>query len=238
MVAETDLSHHTISARGQQTYLLTEFPAVKSLAPCATGYFWGAQNWVSNDCPTNVAPTFSASCACLKNQNSASIISILSTGILGAYACGTTATQDVTSALAAFSSYCAQAQSITNNIASLPSSVVYLTDFPAIKSLAICATGYFTAAGNDLSNDCPDMINPTSQSSCACSKDQNSASISTLVSTGILGGYACGTAATEDVTSALVGRTPLSSDTEKCSRSTRLSELIVQLLCINILTPM
>src|SRR5271170_6336437 len=102
------LAFQITSLRGQQTAFITDLPAFSSLAPCASVAVTEAFNSISGDCPTNAALTISASCACLKNQNSA----LLSTGISTqmTFRCGSTATDDVTSALNVFSAYCAAAQ--------------------------------------------------------------------------------------------------------------------------------
>jgi hypothetical protein len=82
------------------------------------------------------------------------------------------------------------------------SSIVYITDLPAFTSLAPCAATalgfvieYLTEA------QCPQGV--TALQSCACSKDQNPAVVSSSVSSDVLG--SCGSTATEDAASASLG---------------------------------
>jgi hypothetical protein len=186
------------SLRGQQTAFITDLPAFSSLAPCASVAVTEAFNSIGGDCPTNVALTISASCACLKNQNSA----LLSTGISTqmTFRCGSTATDDVTSALNVFSAYCAAAQSITPTIPSI-TQIVYVTELSALNLLAPCASVAVTEAFNSIGGDCPTNAAPSLSASCACVKDQNSALLSTGISTQMA--FRCGSTATEDVTSGL-----------------------------------
>ena len=82
------------------------------------------------------------------------------------------------------------------------SSIVYITDLPAFTSLAPCATSALGFAIQYLTGaKCPPGV--SALQSCACSQDQNSAVLSSSISSDVLG--SCGTTATEDVASASLG---------------------------------
>ena len=86
----------------QITYF-SDVPLYSSLVECASiGCSVGLSN-IYNCGSTSPAQVY-ASCACIKDQNSASITSELSDIVYGA--CGMSATDDVTSVLAVFSSWC------------------------------------------------------------------------------------------------------------------------------------
>jgi hypothetical protein len=191
-----------IASRAQQTALITDLPAFSALATCATVAIQSAFGSINNDCPTNAVPTVSASCACLKNQNSAFLSAQISSQVTWPDRCGATATDDVTSALNVFSAYCAVAQPITPTVQTI-TQIVYLTDFPALNSLAPCAIAAVQSAFGSINNDCPANAVPTLSASCACLKGQNSAFLSAQISSQVTWPDRCGPTGTEDLTSAL-----------------------------------
>jgi hypothetical protein len=88
---------------GDVTYYITDLPTYSSLATCAQ---WAVSYPVfelaNNDCPA--APLAMVSCACVKDQNSQAMSSQIASQI--GENCGTTATDDVSSALGVFAYYC------------------------------------------------------------------------------------------------------------------------------------
>ncbi len=76
---------------------------------------------------------------------------------------------------------------------------IYVTDLPQYSSLAPCAQYAISDQVQGLTESaCPPGV--TALASCACSKDNNAASIASAIVTGVLG-Y-CSSTATEDVASA------------------------------------
>ena len=80
-----------------------DVPLYTSLVQCAAIGCSVALDSLGNCGPTSPASAY-ASCACLKDQNSASITKLLTAVVQGA--CGTDATEDITSVLAVFHSWC------------------------------------------------------------------------------------------------------------------------------------
>jgi hypothetical protein len=91
---------------GTITYYITDLPQYSGLAPCATDAVSGViQQLTYTYCQS--APNALASCACFKNQNSAALSKELESSV--DYECSSTASADVTSALAVFDFYCSAA---------------------------------------------------------------------------------------------------------------------------------
>jgi hypothetical protein len=167
-------------AHAQQSFYLTQFPAIATLAPCASRGFINAANPLASECNTLQAPTAFASCACLKDQNSLSLSKQIVSQVT--YNCGQTATQDVTSAVGVFSAYCASIQAKPKTamiqrltLTSLPS----LTNLLTALTLAPCAATGLSVAIGWMTTDVPILANPTQQAGGACVKNNNSAAIST-----------------------------------------------------------
>ncbi len=97
-------SFPTFSAlAGDVTYYITDLPIYSSMAECARyAVAYPVQAQTVGDCPSD--PMQLVSCVCVKDQNSlamsSSIVKQVSEG------CGSTASADVTSALAVFDYYC------------------------------------------------------------------------------------------------------------------------------------
>lgn len=187
-------------AQAQQNAYLTDFPPVSALAPCAASGFWWAANSLNGDCNTAAKPPAYASCACLKNQNSAFMASAISYQVTNN--CGSTATDDVNSALSVFSAYCTAAQPAAAAATTTPTAATapQITAIPGTSELAPCAAGAWYWAINSLASDCNINAAPTAQASCACLKDQNSAFVTKQLSIQITN--SCGSTATDDITSA------------------------------------
>lgn len=78
----------------------------------------------------------------------------------------------------------------------------YITDLPTFQSLAPCAASAITEIFGSLTGyygDCPSA--PAALASCACTKDQNSAFVSSLFVYSVK--EYCSSTASDDVTSAL-----------------------------------
>lgn len=77
--------------------------------------------------------------------------------------------------------------------------IVYITDLPAFSSLAPCAQYAISYEVQGLTESaCPQGV--TALASCACSKNNNAASVASEIASSVLG-Y-CSSTATEDVASA------------------------------------
>jgi len=184
-------------AASQQTQYITDLDACSSLAPCASsGVSYIVQQLTYKDCPAEA--TALVSCACTKDQNSAAVASSISSNV--AQACGTTASEDVNSALTVFSAYCASQAQVTFAGAAAVVVSQYITDIAPISFLAPCASSAVSYIVQGLTyKSCPAV--PTALASCACTKDQNSAAVTSSLASNIE--QACGTTASEDVNSAL-----------------------------------
>ncbi len=188
-------------AHAQQSFYLTQFPAIATLAPCASSGFINAVNSLTSECNTLQAPTAFASCACLKDQNSVSLSEQIVS--LVTYNCGQTATQDVTSAVGVLSAYCAAVPNPTTAMIQPPTltSLPSLTNLPTAVTLAPCAASGLSVAIGWMTTDVPVLANLSQQASCACVKNNNSAAISTNIVSQVES--RCSSTATEDVRSAL-----------------------------------
>jgi hypothetical protein len=180
---------------------ITELPAFSYLAPCAmSAVSYGVQSLTYDLCPADASEL--ASCACSKNQNSLAVSETLN--YLIGYSCGTTHSEDMTSAQAVFEGYCGMAAGVTSfPVASqlAGSLTYYITDMPIYSSLAKCAQSAVSYAVQSQTRDlCPS--DPGNLVSCACVKDQNSNEISRSMVSDVK--YSCGLTASEDVSSALV----------------------------------
>jgi hypothetical protein len=221
-------------SRSQQTLYVTNLPAIAKLVPCASNGFIYAVHSLTDDCNISDAPVTYASCACLKNQNSVSASRQIAS--LVKFECSSTATDDVSSALAVFADYCAAVTPPAASAAPTPATsaapppassaaapppatstapppttittshlsatpVAYLTNIPAVATLAPCASTGFAYAVNSITSDCPPLAGPTAQASCACLKDQNSAAVSKYIVSRVA--FECSSTATEDINSAV-----------------------------------
>jgi hypothetical protein len=95
--------------KGDVTYYITDLPNYSSLANCAReAVSYPIGGFIQNDCPTD--PKGAVSCVCVKDANSQAI----NTAIISQVNenCGTTATEDVTSALGVFAYYCSAGKGV------------------------------------------------------------------------------------------------------------------------------
>ena len=179
---------------------ITDLPAFSLLGPCAgSALSYVVQVLTRTDCPPGQSAL--ASCACTKNQNSLSVSEAANSLVLEY--CGSTHTEDVTSAQGVFAGYCG----LGNGTSSFPSTsalagdvTYYITDLPQFSSLAPCAGSAVSYEVLSMTrNDCPAA--PEAFVSCACVKDQNSLGISSGIAS-LVGQY-CDSTASEDISSAL-----------------------------------
>ncbi|KAG9233409.1 hypothetical protein BJ875DRAFT_535403 [Amylocarpus encephaloides] len=88
---------------GAVTYYVTDLPQYSSLAPCAaSGLSYEMRSLTGSLCPPD--PKALVSCACVKDNNSAEMTAGLMTEVKSY--CGSTASDDVVSALSVFDFYC------------------------------------------------------------------------------------------------------------------------------------
>jgi hypothetical protein len=191
----------TAPASNAISQYITDFPAYSDLAPCAEDALsYVVQGLTEEKCPPGASAL--ASCACTKNQNSLWVSEQIGSN-MGDY-CGSTHTEDVTSAEAVFAAYCGLGN---NSYPAFPTTsalsgdvTYYITDLPQFSSLASCAqyaVSYPVLAQTD--HDCPSQ--PLGLVSCACVKDQNSLAMVSEITNNVAEN--CGKTASDDVSSAL-----------------------------------
>ncbi|KAK0743387.1 hypothetical protein B0T18DRAFT_290846, partial [Schizothecium vesticola] len=180
------------------SYYITEIPEIDALAPCAKSAINYGLRQTYSDCPSDA--TALASCACLKNQNSALVNKIISSSAKSS--CSNIA-PDVTSAVNFFAAYCAMANGTTNfpKPTNPPGDMTYyVTDLPSFDSLAKCAASALSYAVQSNTYDlCPP--GPQALASCACIKEGMPRLISNIITSSVK--YSCSSTATDDVSSAM-----------------------------------
>ncbi|KAI0898839.1 hypothetical protein F4806DRAFT_315451 [Annulohypoxylon nitens] len=183
-----------ILARAEDIIYVTDLSIFTVLAPCAAAAVSeNVQTQTIDNCPEAV--TDLQSCVCTKANNFASISSGISKSV--SYSCGSTASEDQTSAASVFSAYCNQA-SITPFPTPTYPVTQYITDFPAWKELAPCAASGLSYIVQSLTYD---LCNAEASllATCACDKNQNSLRISRGINTSVK--YSC-SSHTADIDSA------------------------------------
>lgn len=189
----------TTKASGGVSQFITDLPAVSNLAPCAVSAISYAVGSLTNrECPPEASGL--QSCACTKNQNSAKISQALNTQV-GSY-CGSTHTEDKTSAQAFFAAYCGLAGG--SAVFPTPSYLAgamtyYITDLPQYGSLAPCAASAMSYEMGSMTSQCPPS--PMAFASCACVKDNNSAGLTASLVSEVKS--SCGSTASADISSVL-----------------------------------
>ncbi|MCJ1246455.1 hypothetical protein MMC30_003662 [Trapelia coarctata] len=189
----------------QQTLYLADFPGYSALASCAFTAVSYASSSLNSDCDEAAKPTAFASCACLKNQNSAYISQVIVSKVK--VWCGSLKTDDISSATAVWTSYCAPAlpasaaATTTTQAPAVITTLPALTQITAAATLAGCAATGLSYAINSITSAVPPLAGPEQQASCACLKNQNSLFLSQAIISKV-GAY-CSSTATEDITSAL-----------------------------------
>ncbi|KAI1205500.1 uncharacterized protein F4807DRAFT_464586 [Annulohypoxylon truncatum] len=181
-------------ARAEEIVYVTDLSIFTVLAPCAAAAISeNVQSQTNDNCPEAV--TDLQSCVCTKDNNFASISSGISESI--SWSCGSTASEDQTSAASVFSAYCNQA-SITPFPTPTYPVTQYITDFPAWQQLAPCAASGLSYIVQSLTFD---LCNAEASllATCACDKNQNSLLVSQGINTSVK--YSC-SSHTADVDSA------------------------------------
>ncbi|KAK3381464.1 hypothetical protein B0H63DRAFT_205877 [Podospora didyma] len=155
---------------------VTELSIYSALAPCAaSALYYNVQRQTYDACPTPASDL--QGCVCTKNRNLASIASAISSSV--SYSCGSQAVDDQASASTVLSAYCNQ-----DRVIAFPTPVtpvdVYVTDVPEYQNLAPCAaSALYYAVGHMTYSACP--TDATALATCACLKNQNSASINSMI---------------------------------------------------------
>ncbi|KAK4107977.1 hypothetical protein N656DRAFT_718965 [Canariomyces notabilis] len=182
------LSLTVASASAASVVYVTDLTIYSALSAIS----YNVQAQTGDKCPEAV--TELQSCICTKNNNFASISSVLSYSV--SYSCGSTASEDQTSAAYVLSAYCNQ-----ESPASFPTPTAvsaYITDIPDVGYLAPCAQSGLSYAIQTLTYArCPPEA--PALASCACSKNQNSLLVSQLINSSVK--YSCSSIAA-DVSSA------------------------------------
>ncbi|KAK0628827.1 hypothetical protein B0T17DRAFT_167902 [Bombardia bombarda] len=92
---------------GQMTYHITDLPQYSALAPCASSAVsYAVLKQTTELCPTGVQAL--ASCACLKDGLPSEILSSITSSVK--WYCDSTATDDISSAVAVYNLYCSAAK--------------------------------------------------------------------------------------------------------------------------------
>ncbi|KAK3998371.1 hypothetical protein QBC44DRAFT_3592 [Cladorrhinum sp. PSN332] len=91
---------------GDMSYYITDLPQYSALAPCAASAIrYVVQSQTYDMCPSG--PQALASCVCLKDGMTADILKTLTSSVK--YSCSSTATEDISSAVAVWDLYCSAA---------------------------------------------------------------------------------------------------------------------------------
>ncbi|GAB1315887.1 hypothetical protein MFIFM68171_06097 [Madurella fahalii] len=177
------LSLAVASASAAEVVYVTDLTIFSALAPCAqSALAYNIEAQTYDICPEAV--TELQSCICTKNNNFASISSLLSSSV--SYSCGSTASEDQASAAYALNAYCSQDSSASF---ATPTAVsAYITELPEFEYMAPCAKSALSYAVGSLTYDrCPSEA--PALASCACSKNQNSLVVSQIINTSVR--YSC-----------------------------------------------
>lgn len=182
---------------GQSIYDISDVPAYSSLAPCAmSAVSYNVYTLTNSLCPDGI--TALQSCACTKAGVSGKVALTISSDAL--YSCGSTASEDISSAASVFAQYCNQDAPLpTPNIRN--EAVTHeITELPYYSELAPCARSAVSYAVNSMTNYlCRDGA--PELNSCVCTKNQNSFRVSRSIASDVR--YSCGSTRSADVASAL-----------------------------------
>ncbi len=131
-------------------------------APCAASAISeNVQYMTEESCPSGVAAL--QSCVCSKNNNFASISADVVTSVK--YSCGSTATDDISSASTVMSVYCNQQANVAFPTPTNPVTL-YITDVPEISYMGGCASSVLSDVVLGLTEaDC--QSDATALASCA-----------------------------------------------------------------------
>ncbi|KAH7028021.1 uncharacterized protein B0I36DRAFT_146374 [Microdochium trichocladiopsis] len=176
----------TTRSLGQSIVYVTDIEIYTSMARCAqSAVSYNVMSMTNSAC--GEAVTDLQSCICTKNggANSAAVSKGISSSI--SYSCGSTASDDLSSAMVLYNGYCNQA-----SIGSFPKPTrpvsVQITDLPAMQDLPPCAASALSYAVMSMTYDlCPE--DPSLLQSCVCSKNQNSLRVSQIINSSVK--YSC-----------------------------------------------
>ncbi|KAK1573880.1 uncharacterized protein LY79DRAFT_593674 [Colletotrichum navitas] len=173
---------------------VTDLSIYTLLAPCAqTALSYNIFTQTYSAC--GEAPTDLQSCICTKNNNLAAVSTSVSKPI--SYSCGSTASEDQTSAAAVLSQYCNPDATVAFATPTTNIVTKYATDIAEFSNMAPCAQSGVSYALSSMTSLCPE---PASlMAPCICTRNDNSARVSRSVAS--LVRYSCSNAA--DVTSGL-----------------------------------
>ncbi|TDZ15354.1 hypothetical protein Cob_v011694 [Colletotrichum orbiculare MAFF 240422] len=182
-----------VATQAASIVYVTDLPVYTLLAPCVkTAISYNVFSQTYSAC--GEAPTDLQSCICTKNNNLEAISTSISKSV--SYSCGSSASDDQTSAAAVMSQYCNP--DATVNFATPTANIVtqYATDLPAFSNMAPCAQSGVAYAISSMTSLCPEAA--SLMAPCICAKNDNSARVSRSVAS--LVRYSCSNAA--DVTAA------------------------------------
>ncbi|TQN70111.1 hypothetical protein CSHISOI_05364 [Colletotrichum shisoi] len=173
---------------------VTDLAIYTLLAPCAqTALSYNIFSQTYSAC--GEAPTDLQSCICTKNNNLAAISTSISKSV--SYSCGSSASEDQTSAAAVLSQYCNPDATVAFTTPTANIVTKYATDIAEYSNMAPCAQSGVSYALSSMTSLCPE---PASlMAPCICSKNDNSARVSRSIAS--LVRYSCSNAG--DVTSGL-----------------------------------
>ncbi|KXJ88539.1 hypothetical protein Micbo1qcDRAFT_235844 [Microdochium bolleyi] len=162
----------------QNIVYVTDIEIYTSLAPCAKyAVSYNIMGMTRSAC--GEAVTDLQSCVCKKDGIPTAVTKGIASSI--SYSCGSTASEDLSSAMLLYTGYCNQA-----SIGSFPKPTTpinaQITDLPAIQALAPCASRAVSYAVLS-------MANPALLQSCVCSKNQNSLRVSQVINSSVK--YSC-----------------------------------------------
>ncbi|KAK4034595.1 hypothetical protein C8A01DRAFT_38951 [Parachaetomium inaequale] len=170
VISAAALALAVASARAASIAYVTDMPAFEALSALS----YNIQSQTYDACPEAVSEL--QSCVCTKNNNFVSISSKISLSI--SYSCGSTASEDQTSAQSVLSAYCDPAATIS--FATPTAVTAYITDIPEFEYLAPCAQSAIRYAVGTMTYDhCP--TDAPALASCACKKNQNSLVVSQII---------------------------------------------------------
>ncbi|KAI6298698.1 hypothetical protein MCOR33_005227 [Pyricularia grisea] len=170
-------------ALGQRVVDVTDMKIYSSLAPCAASAIsLHIMSQTSSNCPQ--VATELQECVCTGSNQLAAISSAMSLSVSDN--CGSTASDDQTSAASVLSAYCAQKTPSAMPTLRPPDFPVsqYITDFVEFEQLAPCASSALSYAVQSMTNTyCP--RDPVGLAMCACQRNQNSQSISRVIDSSV-----------------------------------------------------
>ncbi|KAI3324371.1 hypothetical protein HD806DRAFT_494897 [Xylariaceae sp. AK1471] len=150
----------TTNPPGDMTYYITALDEFSRLAPCAqSAVSYNVLSQTNDVCPSG--PQALASCACLRSDMTGTISSLITSDVK--YSCESTATEDISSALAVWDLYCSAAKGLTT-LADITESISQPSPTAKTPTSGPNQTGKLSASGpgSSPSNGSGDGQNNTS----------------------------------------------------------------------------